>query len=784
MKRLGSVGVVIALVLVLSSLTLAGSERSWRGQWIGADQACPANTWLCFRKQFELEQIPQTVLARIACDSKYWLWINGDLVVFEGQLKRGPTPKDTYYDKVEIGPYLKQGTNTVAVLVWYWGKQGFSHNSSDKAGLLFDAQAGRQILASDGTWKVALHPAYESTEPPHPNFRLPEHNIRFDARKDFGPWMNPGFDASDWASAASFGAPPVEPWNALHERPIPLWKDSGLQGYVSVEEKTNDDGTVTLIGKLPYNCHVTPCLEVIAADGQRIGIQTDDYLGGGPPSVRAIYMTREGWQRYESLGWMNGHDVRYTMPKDVKVLSVTYRETGYNAAFEGTFACDDPALNTLWKKAERTLYVTMRDTYMDCPDRERAQWWGDMVNELGEAFYVFDARRGPLLAKKGIYELARWQRSDKTLYSPVPAGVPGPDNLDMKVSDGTWNKELPRQMLASVGWYGFWTYYWYTGDRQTIADVYPAVRDYLSVWQLGDDGLVVHRSGDWDWTDWGTNKDVPVLENAWVYLALKGAVEMALLTGHEQDVAGYRATMQSIESHFNDAFWQGDEYHSPGYEGQTDDRANAMAVVAGLAPPAYYPAIREVLRTQYWASPYMEKYVLESLYLMGEPDEAVARMKERWATQIDSPLTTLWEGWGIGDEGFGGGTYNHAWSGGALTALSQYAAGVAPTKAGFAQFAVLPQMGPLTRIDTTVPTPHGTIDLHLRNVGNRLVMDLTVPSDTEAIVGIPKIQGTPKAIEVDGRPLAQASHIHRVGEDDKWIKLTVPAGRIRIEAVR
>ena len=39
----------------------------------------------------------------------------------------------------------------------------------------------------------------------------------------------------------------------------------------------------------------------------------------------------------------------------------------------------------MWEKSQRTLYITMRDTYMDCPDRERAQWWGDEVNESGEA---------------------------------------------------------------------------------------------------------------------------------------------------------------------------------------------------------------------------------------------------------------------------------------------------------------------------------------------------------------------------------------------------------------
>ena len=47
-------------------------------------------------------------MARIACDSKYWLWINGDLVVFEGQLKRGPTPSDTYFDEIDLSQKLKK----------------------------------------------------------------------------------------------------------------------------------------------------------------------------------------------------------------------------------------------------------------------------------------------------------------------------------------------------------------------------------------------------------------------------------------------------------------------------------------------------------------------------------------------------------------------------------------------------------------------------------------------------------------------------------------------------
>ncbi len=734
MMRRKTTALCLLLIGQMAGIVLAAD---WQAEWIGLEADCSANTWLCFREQVTLDRDPGAAEVQIACDSKYWLWINGTAVVFEGQLKRGPTPQDTYFDEVDLQPYLKKGTNTIAVLMWYWGKHGFSHNSSGKAGLIFDAVIDGQRIISDTSWKVRRHPSYGVTDRPFPNFRLSEANIHFDARSDIPSWHQGHFDDSTWPHATALGRPPVSPWNQLVKRPVLQWKDSGLIDYEDVRVQDNKDGTKTVICGLPYNCHITPFLNIKARAGQRIGIQTDNYMGGGSPNVRSVYIAREGIQTYESLGWMNGHNVQYTLPDGVEVLQLKYRETGYNADMTGTFECDDDTLNLLWKKSKRTLYVTMRDNYMDCPGRERAQWWGDMVNEMGEAFYVFDAFKGPLLAKKGIYELAFWQRPDKVVYSPVPAGVPGPDNRDMKVADGSWYKELPRQMLASVGWYGFWTYYLYTGDAQTIADVYPHVRDYLSLWKMGDDGLIAHRPGDWDWTDWGDHKDVPVLENAWVVLAMQGAIEMARLTGHPQDIPGYRAKIESIEANFNQTFWQKTKYHSPGYKGETDDRANAMAVIAGLAKPAYYPAITAVLKTQYHASPYMEKYVLESLYLMGAPGQSIERMKTRWAEQLDSPITTLWEGWGIGKKGYGGGTYNHAWSGGPLTILSQYGAGIAPVEPGFKRFSVKPQLGPLKEIKATVPTQFGNIHFSANRQSNgQIQLNLTVPEGTRADVEV------------------------------------------------
>ena len=98
----------------------------------------------------------------------------------------------------------------------------------------------------------------------------------------------------------------------------------------------------------------------------------DNYEGGSERNVRAEYITREGEQEYESYGWMNGHEVYYIIPEGVKVLDVKYRETGYNTDLAGSFHCDDPFYDELWQRSARTLYITMRDNYMDCPDRERA----------------------------------------------------------------------------------------------------------------------------------------------------------------------------------------------------------------------------------------------------------------------------------------------------------------------------------------------------------------------------------------------------------------------------
>ncbi|MGL6193622.1 MAG: alpha-L-rhamnosidase C-terminal domain-containing protein, partial [Thermoguttaceae bacterium] len=225
------------------------------------------------------------------------------------------------------------------------------------------------------------------------------------------------------------------------------------------------------------------------------------------------------------------------------------------------------------------------------------------------------------------------------------------------------------------------------------------------------------------------------------YLAAEQQMMNAKRLNKNEDVKKYTGQLDKIRKNFDRVFWTGTEYRDPAYKGETDDRANAMTVIAGLADKEKYPAIRKVLQKQKHASPYMEKYVLESLFMMGYENDALARLKERFTKMVENDqYSTLWEGWGIGAEGFGGGTINHAWSGGGLTMLSQYATGLnnLTTKNGKTYATICPQIGMLKWIKSSTPTINGDIKIELENAKDSLSMTVTIPANAEIQIVIPQ----------------------------------------------
>jgi hypothetical protein len=661
-------------------------------------------------------------------------------------------------------------------LVWYWGKTAKTHEDSGQGGLYFSADLGGLILTSDNTWKLKEHPAYDpkSKGLGRSANRANAMDVKYDARKAMGDWTSKGWNAADfsmddsWTPAVEKGGSGSAPWGELVKRPIPLWNDRGLAEYeslrvgkkaITLPYKTTGEKKTIIWGKLPFNKQVTPYLKVKSGGGKTIEIGMDNSFN----LINAQYTTKKGEQAFETYSWMNGHEVKYALPSGVEVLEMKYRWTGVGE-IAGTFECSDPYFQRIWWMAANTLYVCARDSYMDCPDRERGLWIGDVADQTGPVFYTLD-EPGRLLLKKGIDNTIAYQ------YSEIIQGLaPGFGDYRGKSSELTVQSN---QYIAQ----GIWRYYFNTGDKATLANAYPSVFKYLKLWEMEPTGLPKIRNGYASWVDWGSNSDKHPVEICWYYIALDAAKKMALELGENSDVAWYDERLKSIEDAFEKTYWR-DGYY--GTEGAVkDERVSALAVLNGLADESKYDALLEnVLTTEYNASPHMEWIIEEAMILAGDTPAALNRMKERHAFQVDDEsVTTLCEKFGERK-----GTYNHAWNAPNYV-LSRYIAGISAIEVAWKTYQVLPSLAHMTAVKQVVPSVQGDIIVDIKRTDKLYGMKLISPEGTMAVVGIPRASSNPKMIQVngsnvwkDGAFIGNVSGISWNGEDENYLKFNVAPG--------
>lgn len=780
-------GIVFFLAfLFTTSVTFATTPTNWQNaQWIWQQEEGPSNTWMSFRKTITVEEHPEIVEAHIAVDSKFWLWINDEMVIFEGGLSRGPsqagewnrkekiTPTNSWYETVNIQPYLKKGENTIAILVWYWGRETHkgTHIDSGKGGLLFSTQIGKQRLVSDGSWKAKQHPGYDNTIAPASK-SLVQYSVKFDAQKAMNDWSEnawytSNFDDSNWQKATEKGKAGVAPWYNLEPNIVPQLINHGLNNYTN-----HNDLQFPFISKgqvikcrLPFNKQITPYLEVEAKAGDTIFVTTDNRLN----KITATYITKSGTQKFESFSWMNGNEIRYTIPKGVKVKALKYRWMSVGEMV-GKFEVEDPFYNRLWWMGNNTLFVCARDNFMDCPDRERALWIGDVADQTGYLFYSMD-NAGRQLLKKAILQTMSFSQDGVI-------GALGPLRV----------RELVAQSLQFIA-QGIWPYYLNTGDKETLQKVYPFVYEYLVLFPMQENGLPKYRirqSPDaWDWVDWGVKNtaDKEPIQAAFYYLALNKAKEMAEVLGEDSHAKWYKERMKKMKPAFEKVYWK-NGFYSSSAEKLKDDRANAIAIVSGIANPKFYNQIVDnVLIPNRFSSPHFEWLAEEAMCMAGRHKASLARMKDQYQSQVDKKsMSTLYEMFPRG------GSYNHAWNG-SNKILSKYIAGVAPTKVGWSEYQILPNLVHFKQLKKVIPTVKGNITIDLEVKHNAYQLELLSPENTTAIIGIPKtdkliteVFANGKLVWKKGKTKKSVTGFIFDSENEEFLKFKAQSGAWKIDA--
>ena len=698
-------------------------KTDWNGaKWIWASTTS-VNSYVAFRKTFSLDKVPAEAVANIAAESKYYLWMNEELAVFDGASKRGATPYDGFYEQVDLADYLKQGENTLVILVSYNGRGGNSSVDPGKAGLLFEMQAGDQTIVSDSSFKANRLRAYRNKGllgADWPNYSqssmLAEWNVYYDARESVGDYTASDFDDSAWEGATVVCEAGAQPFNDTYLSVIPLMKFDKEYTFLESEyigQKLTQDTIITI--DLPENMQFSPYFELTAeSSGLRFTYYTNTLTSQGIDSFRDDYVTAGGAQTYESLPWRSGSQLIIEAPAGITFTKIGYRRSGYDSERSGSFVTENEDVNTLWEKAVNTLLICMRDTYMDCPERERSPYIGDAANQIGETFYSLDENSWAM-TKKTILNIIGWTKTDNCIPLRSPSLA---------------TNENPVQTLNFL--VSVYEYLLYTGDEDTVRLFYPVAVNYLKLWDLNDDGSIVYRDGTFMWVDWGDGADAQVLQNCWYYYALSSTQKLAKALGISSDEAFFTERIQKVAAGFAKFKKQG------GYSSGTayDDRANAMAVVSGLADEDMYDEILNVLTTTYGASPYMEKFVEEALCMMGEYDACLTRMLTRYQPMIDDKDSTLWELWEKD-----AGTINHGWTGGSLTVLSKYFGGISPESAGYESYSIR-LTDTFSSLSMGVITPKGELTYSLDRAEDGTVTISVEAIDADGSLYIPASWGT------------------------------------------
>jgi alpha-L-rhamnosidase len=370
------------------------------------------------------------------------------------------------------------------------------------------------------------------------------------------------------------------------------------------------------------------------------------------------------------------------------------------------FRSSDPGLDAVWSACERTLKMSMEDTFTDCPLYEQTLWIGDARNQ---ALYAFNIYGDPAVSARSLELGAQSLERFPIVCCQVPS---------------TWESLLP---AWSFLWgMHVWEHYFHTGDRAFLEKIWPAARRNLegAYGFLGRHGLF---SGTfWNLLEWAPIDDAhpTVMHNSLLLVAATRAAEScAAALGDGSALDWLRPRRESLVEALN-AWWDPDKCSFPDAiledgtpSPKTCQHNSALAILADVLPAERLPDARahlldppaEMTRI---SSPFAAQFLYEALDILGEYDAILASIRANYLPIIDAGATTVWEtfpGSTCSPPGFPTRSHCHGWSCSPLQFFNRIVLGIRQTAPGGTEFEVSPWINGLSHASGAVATPHGPL---------------------------------------------------------------------------
>ncbi len=391
---------------------------------------------------------------------------------------------------------------------------------------------------------------------------------------------------------------------------------------------------------------------------------------------------------------------------------------------DSVFTCSDPRLESIFKTGKRTLALCLDDQLNDTPMRGRAQWIADARIEAIGVCYAFG---DSALHARFLRQAALSQHADGRL-DPV-----GPGEWD------ALNPNTPIPGYVAIYILSVLDYFQLTGDGDLVREVMPAVLKalaWLGSYGGGEGGLLVDLPG-WNFTDWAPGLDqgtdgINAAVNLFYLMALQAASRLAELGGDEAASRSHGLRANMVAAAFDSLFWNPlrGVYVDSVIGGEPSQLAsqqvNSLALLAEVGGEARRISIADHLLADstltQTGTPYFGYYLTQALASVGREAEALHYIRERWGAMLDAGATSWWKTWD------GLQSRCHGWSIGPTIWLPQHILGITAREPGFATVDFAPKLCGLTWAKGIVPIPHGDIQVSWLQKGQKLTVDITVPT--------------------------------------------------------
>ena len=672
--------------------------------WIWAEHAFELHeTYVCFRKTFNLKQKGQNAQLLISGDSRFRLYVNGHYVAY------GPARSYPWQQCVEshdIGAYLNEGDNIIAVSVYQPGYSHFSYVHRAQAGLLAQLTVDEQLITTtDTTWKALRDSTYADNVQRISIYGAGQEHR--DLRQET-TWKTNQFDDQQWPQARICAGLNQPPWENLQITDALQYNEtikqcelvqamvgSRIPGNIEhlvaqdphkiVTHAINNSNPIELTTPTPlptvsenetlHLCYDHGSSQICSAHIELKGAQGGEmvlitYFEKGTPDAWVIsdpntychmrmtdrYILAKGDNTLEPFTPRGGRFILLTIVGPVTTslqLKAQLRPRQRAISLLKPNKLEDRRLNEIATMCWRTISGSLHDTLMDCPWREQAHWTGDGAIG-GRIIAELCGDTQPLLR---MLELAT---QDVARDGILPSVTPSETHAYVALA-------------YNFSWIEALTFYTtHTNDDAFLVKTWAILTKMLDRFHqdLADDGLIRSQPGRRFFLDWAEiSSDEPNgIYNLRYLFALQLAGTLATRLDRSTEKSLWHARAETLSEALRTIFYRDNIWYD---QHNTKDRCQQAATFLvltellegdaanALMDQAVNTSLESSDATLILSSPYMHYYLFEALDKLNRKSDILAIIKHRWGKWLDQGAVTTWENWEID---FPDGSACHGWS--------------------------------------------------------------------------------------------------------------------------